>query len=174
MPRLKNLKHEKFAQLIASGKTLSDSYLEAGFLAKGRGAQVNNGSRLRNRPDVSARIEELVIQGARKAQVGAADVIQMLLEDRKLARELGQAGPAIRADELLGKAAGLFIDRRELRISVLDDLSPDQLDALRRAAIAEEMRRRGELGAAPAVRVIEAPPKMIEYARIDDDSERDS
>lgn len=50
-------------------------------------------------------------------------VLEMLISDRDLARELSQAGAAIRAAELLGKELGMFIERRATTadVTVHDD-----------------------------------------------------
>lgn len=56
MPPLASPKHEKFASLIASGKTASESYTSAGY--RGRGAEVS-GHRLLKNAKVRARIDEL-------------------------------------------------------------------------------------------------------------------
>jgi phage terminase small subunit len=57
---LTNRKHEIFAREIAAGEGLEASYLAAGY-KPGRSARFN-ASRLRNRPDVRKRIEELLEQ----------------------------------------------------------------------------------------------------------------
>jgi hypothetical protein len=52
----------------------------------------------------------------------------MLMEDRRLARETGQVGAAVRATELLGKQLGMFIERREQGSpGAFDELSDEQL-----------------------------------------------
>ena len=55
---LKNARHEKFAQLIASGKTATQAYKQAGYLAKGHGAETAASRLLRN-VEVLSRIDVL-------------------------------------------------------------------------------------------------------------------
>ena len=55
---LKNARHEKFAQLIAFGKTATQAYKQAGYLAKGHGAETAASRLLRN-VEVLSRIDVL-------------------------------------------------------------------------------------------------------------------
>ena len=43
--------------------------------------------------------------------IGENEFLQMLIDDRELARATGQAAAAVRAAELIGKAKGLLVDR---------------------------------------------------------------
>ena len=53
MPTLRNPRHEKFAQLVASGMTAQAAFTQAGYKAP------QNAPRLRNDELVAKRIEEL-------------------------------------------------------------------------------------------------------------------
>ena len=56
-------------------------------------------------------------------------MMEMLLADRELARQNGQAGAAIRAAELLGKELGMFVDRSDNKHSFekrFSQLPPDE------------------------------------------------
>lgn len=53
---LKNPRHEKFAQGVADGKSVTDAYRSAGFSPKGAG---QNGERLMKKDEISRRIEEI-------------------------------------------------------------------------------------------------------------------
>jgi phage terminase small subunit len=64
---LMNRKHEIFARELAAGEGLEASYLTAGY-KPGRSARFN-ASRLRNRPDVRQRVEELLQQFAEHTAV---------------------------------------------------------------------------------------------------------
>lgn len=59
MPELKNSKHEKFAQLIASGKTQDKAYVEAGYAAKSTKYARVKGCQLAKHHDIAERIGEL-------------------------------------------------------------------------------------------------------------------
>ena len=68
MPVLKNARHEKFAQSRASGRTIDDAYIDAGFKAN-RG----NAARLNANESVRKRIVEITSRVAEKAEWSAAD-----------------------------------------------------------------------------------------------------
>lgn len=81
----------------------------------------STGAMLLTQPNVKAKIQEYRAALMSKYEVSQGDVIRYLVEDRLLARELGQMGPAVRADELLGKRFGMWIDRSvDISISVTD------------------------------------------------------
>jgi hypothetical protein len=56
MPALKNIRHERFAQNVVSGLSLSTAYIAAGYKEAGASA---NAARLIRNPTVSSRIDEL-------------------------------------------------------------------------------------------------------------------
>lgn len=60
--RLQNIRHEKFAQLIASGAIASKAYEEAGFSPNGA---AQGAERLAGKPAVAERIEELRVDTER-------------------------------------------------------------------------------------------------------------
>src|SRR5262245_10865684 len=103
---LKNTKRELFAQGLAKGLNVDKAYTEAGF-APGRA----NASRLKQHPEVQARLTELLAAGAERAEVNAERVVQMLVAAHDQAVEAKQYGPAVRAAELLGRRHGMFVDK---------------------------------------------------------------
>jgi phage terminase small subunit len=64
MPTLRNPKHEKFAQLVASGLTAQAAFTQAGYPCP------QNAPRLRNNELVAKRIEEFQARNERKARDG--------------------------------------------------------------------------------------------------------
>jgi hypothetical protein len=106
MPILRNPKHEKFAQLLASGMMASAAYTEVGL----KGAQ--NAPRLRNNELVAKRIEELQARNERKAEMAAPtrdELIAILTEIVQAARtRLSEARPSdgLKAAEMLAKMCG--------------------------------------------------------------------
>ena len=56
MPTLKNIRHERFAQNVVSGLSLSAAYIAAGYKEPGASA---NGARLLRNENVAARVAEL-------------------------------------------------------------------------------------------------------------------
>ena len=144
MTPLLNPRHEQFARLVASGKSLPESFIAAGY------SQANAAScamRLSKKPEVRARIVELqesVTQAATtQAAIGRAWVLSGL---RKIA-ENGQSESArVRALELCGKELGMFAGPAEVPWDGdLSSLSDEQLHglakSLRKLADPEVVRR---------------------------------
>lgn len=73
MTVLKNARHERFAQELASGKSIDAAYVAAGY-SQNRG----NSARLNADERVRARVTEIQIEGAEKASVTVARVLQEL------------------------------------------------------------------------------------------------
>jgi phage terminase small subunit len=139
---LKNARWEKFAQEVALGKSATEAYLAAGFVTKSKVAKVN-AHKLRNRPEVDQRIDELmgwkeesnarakeiVIERMADKIAGTREwIIDRLVENVERAMQARQAtdgegnpvgefkydgGTANKALELLGKEVGMFVDRTE-------------------------------------------------------------
>jgi phage terminase small subunit len=74
MPPLDHPRHERFAQLVARGDRLKTAYDEAGYTANRAHAH-----RLKTREDVSGRIVELTLEGARRAEIDIARVLVELM-----------------------------------------------------------------------------------------------
>jgi Holliday junction resolvase len=78
MPVLKNSRHERFAQLRASGKTGCDAYREA-VSNKSKNPDVL-ASQLVGMPGVAERIEELKAESARKCSMTREEFVESLVE----------------------------------------------------------------------------------------------
>jgi phage terminase small subunit len=73
VPILRNARQEKFAQEVVKGRRLIDAYATAGY-ARGKSGP----SKLRHRPHVAARIDELLGRAAARAEVDAERVLREL------------------------------------------------------------------------------------------------
>lgn len=71
MPVLGNPRHELFAQAIASGKSASAAYVEAGYEPNR-----HNAARLSTNEHVADRVEELLLAGAKRAEVTVERVMR--------------------------------------------------------------------------------------------------
>ena len=106
MAFLRNPKHEKFAQLVASGMTAQAAFTQAGYLSP------QNAPRLRNNELVSKRIEELQVRNERKAEMAAMtrdDLIQILAETVQAVRSRlsdTRLADGLKAAEMLAKLCG--------------------------------------------------------------------
>lgn len=72
---LRHEKHERFAQLLAKGEKQHEAYLKAGY--RGGEAQA---SRLAARPEVVARIAELLERAAARTELSIASATDRLLK----------------------------------------------------------------------------------------------
>lgn len=70
---LKNAKHERFAQLLAKGKSATEAYALAGYEPN-----EGNAGRLNRNEQVQARVQELLAAGAEKAGVTVERVMAEL------------------------------------------------------------------------------------------------
>ena len=106
MLTLRNPKHEKFAQLVASGMTAQTAFTQAGYSAP------QNAPRLRSNELVAKKIEELQLRNQRKAEIAALsrdELIGILAEIVHAARRrLPEARTAdgLKAAEMLAKLCG--------------------------------------------------------------------
>jgi hypothetical protein len=119
MPALKNSRHEKFAQLLASGRSAKDAYSEAGFRPSD-----SNGAWLARKDEISSRVAELNLQALERERTTAAAAAeravitrQSLIEKVEAARlaamEAGQFSAAVAATKEIGVLAGIRIERSE-------------------------------------------------------------
>ena len=100
------------------------AYTRAGYSER---SARSAGGRLLRDPRMKAFIADLGIEAAERADLTIDSVIKNLREDRKDARAANQYGPAVRADELLGKYLAMFTDVNK-KVGV-DDIPPE--DAIR-------------------------------------------
>lgn len=106
---LKNARHERFAQAIATGKTVTEAYVIAGYKDND-----GNASKMAAKPEITGRVKEITGKGAELAQVTVASIIVELEEARALAAELDMPAPMIAASLGKAKVANLNPDRVEL------------------------------------------------------------
>lgn len=137
MPALRNPKHERAAQLLASGQTKADAYRGAGYSYKPASAH-----NLFNKPDMVARVAEIigdVVDAQRKGQERAIKKVEItvdwVLERLKFNAERALRGQPVldsmghhtgqftgkidgavanEALKLIGQHLGMFINRHEV------------------------------------------------------------
>lgn len=112
MAVLANNKHELFAQAVAKGENATAAYQGAGYAARGNSAEAS-ASRLLSDVKVQLRVTELQELSAIQVQLTVADIVEMLTEDRKLARDCEQSGSAVSASMGIAKLLGHLKDRVE-------------------------------------------------------------
>jgi hypothetical protein len=146
MAPLLNPRHEQFAQARARGAPASVAYAEAGYECNSADSVKAGAWRLGQDPAVVERIADLMALAARRMVLTIEHIEAMLMEERMLARQLGQVSAAIRALELLGKQRGMFVDRKKVEVTPFDGLDAT-LDAIAQAAADEADRRAGDADA---------------------------
>jgi hypothetical protein len=154
MPVLRNPRHERFAQLLAGGKTATDAYELAGYKRDD-----GNSSHLAKNEKITGRVQEIttdMFKRERATAAGAAEravitlhsLIEMAQEARKGAMEVGQFSAAVAATKEIGVLAGIRIERSERgapgEFDWLDKLSVDELRLLADGKLDIESYRQGD------------------------------
>ena len=133
MPVLRNPRHEKFAQLVSGGIKPTEAYVSLGYSRNGAPQSANN---LLNRTEVRERVNEILAAAAQStAQQVSFDhqrVLRRLDVLSRKAEDLGQVSAAVRAEELIGRARGLFVERSENVAIDLAKLNAAQQEQLER------------------------------------------
>jgi phage terminase small subunit len=140
LPSLKNPRHERFAQLLASGKTAKDAYEIAGYKPS-----ESNGAWLARKEEISNRVAEInnetlereratAAVAAERAVVTRQGLIEMAQAIRTAAMEARQFSAATAALKEIGVLSGIRIERSERgapgEFDWLDKLSVEELQAL--------------------------------------------
>ena len=124
MAVLDNPRHERFAQLVATGRNPAEAYVAAGYAGK---TAYTCGPRLLKVCSVRNRVRELqqtmahVFAG--QAAVDRQFVLRELRDNALAAKQNRQYSASNRALELLGKELGMFQDRNEDWLDWDGDLS---------------------------------------------------
>lgn len=173
---LKDVREERFAQLVAAGQHCETAYHECGWLGdKGNAMQMAIRSRVRDRIESlrQVRIEiqaEAALETAKKLKIDEEWIVSRLAENAQIAMgekpvkmrivqkqsgdvievEVTQREGAVanQALTLLGKNIGMWTEKLEIRAGGLDDLDDRQRQNLRIAVEQELASRAG--GADPA------------------------
>lgn len=126
---LNNPRHERFAELVATGHSPAQAYAAAGYEEK---TAYTCGPRLLKRPEVRSRVTELqqtVAQtSVRRVALNRERVLNRLSQLGHEAQCKGQFSAAVRCEELIGKELGMFVQRVWSWSGRLEDLDPEQLD----------------------------------------------
>jgi phage terminase small subunit len=110
-------KQIKFCQLVASGKTYTDAYMGAFDTISSGPIAGRKGSELMERPHVRAYIESLRAEIKKQVVDDGAITLKSHLAEieriKKLAEAEGKYETMLRAEELRGKAVGLYVAKTE-------------------------------------------------------------
>ena len=144
MPTLKNPRHEKFAQLVASGITAQAAFTQAGYNAP------QNAPRLRSNELVAKRIEELQERNERKAEMAALsrdELIGILAEIVHAARRRlpeTRTADGLKAAELLSKLCGYNEPERHVSTNVSISVDASLIQQLRAGYVEMSATRIGQ------------------------------
>jgi phage terminase small subunit len=119
MPQLRNCRHENFArELIEAqrhGRSQAEAYQRAGYKARLGSAEANAARLLGNaKAGVAQRVQELMLNGAKRAEVTVASLLAELEQAREGAATDRQFAAATGAIMAKAKLSGLLVDRVEV------------------------------------------------------------
>lgn len=108
-------KREKFAQGVASGMSQAEAY-RASFSTKNMKATTVNqaASRLMANSNILATVEKLRKPIVERVQITLESHLNRLRDLALAAESAEQYGAAIKAEELRGKASGIYVDKVDL------------------------------------------------------------
>jgi phage terminase small subunit len=117
MPAITNARHEKFAQELVKGVSVSDA-------CRAVGIDPRNGTRLMKNDEILRRVDELQERAAANVVISREWVLEQLIDNAAQAKQQGDIGPSNQALQLIGKEIGMFIDRSE-NVNINHDVSDE-------------------------------------------------
>ena len=129
MPVLANQRHEKFAQLLAEGKSASEAYVSAGYRANR-----HNAARLKSFESVRLRLLEIQTAGANRAEITLAGVLSELDQAIEIAKAKGQPNALVNAAQLRAKLGGLLVEKAQVEVTTEQYEPADAQEVLHRIA----------------------------------------
>jgi phage terminase small subunit len=115
-------KQRKFCELYAGSpeRPLSELSTEAGYA-------YNAGARLIRHPPIARYIKRLRQDLAPKYEVTFENHVRKLAEIRDIALQNGAYAAAVAAEKHRGAVAGLYVDRKEIKFGIVDQMSKDEV-----------------------------------------------
>ncbi len=109
-------KEEAFAVAVASGMNYSDAYRVAVKVRPTTKPETVNqeASKIMARPHVRTRVNDLRKPIAEKAMITLESHMERLKELAQIALDNGQVAAAIKAEELRGKASGIYVEKKQI------------------------------------------------------------
>jgi len=120
-------KHKKFCQLYIQGMSGAEAARRAGFTKHKYGAKAQGSALLRRNPLVANYIIDLLQKEQERAAVSMESHLTELSLLRDEARDSGQISSAISAEVSRGRAAGLYIEKKEVTVSKVETMSDEEL-----------------------------------------------
>ena len=121
-------KQEVFCQAIIAGSSQSDAYRSAYSTANMQSKTVNEEAcAIMKSPTIANRIAELRAPAVKKAGMTLESHLEDLQRLRNMAVKDKQYAAAITAETSRGRAAGFYVDKKEIRTGLIDGLDFEQL-----------------------------------------------
>lgn len=116
---------EKFCRIYATDDcTQTEAARRAGY---SEDHASGTACHLMKRPEILARIQEIKEELADVYAVTFEGHVRKLAQIRDMAMEAGQFAPAIQAERSRGQVAGFYIDRKEILMGKIDQMSRDEV-----------------------------------------------
>lgn len=133
-------KQEKFARLVASGKSQAEAYRQSYDTETTIDESVHQmASRVAADINVASRINEIRSQLDDEARVTLTEHLAELKRLRDKADRMDEMNACIKAEELRGKASGIYVTKTEIKADVsVQNISDEEL----KSKIAELMNAR--------------------------------
>ncbi len=120
-------KHKKFCRLYVQGLSAAKAARQAGFTTKMISSKVQGSAMIRKNPLVVNHIIELMTKERDRGSVTMNSHLTELSQLRDQAVDSGQLPAAISAEVSRGRAAGLYIEKKEITVSKIETLSNEEL-----------------------------------------------
>ena len=112
-------KQDKFARLVAEGKSLSEAYRLSYNAEKMKPETVNREAKaLIDDPKISTRVNEIREPIVERTQITLESHLKDLMMLRNMAVREKKIAAAIQAEVARGKAAGVAIDRSHIKLEI--------------------------------------------------------
>ena len=120
-------KHKKFCRLYVQGLSAAKAARQAGFTTNMISSKVQGSAMIRKNPLVVNHIIELMTKERDRSNVSMGSHLTELSHLRDQAIDSGQLPAAISAEVSRGRAAGLYVERKEVTVSKIETLSNEEL-----------------------------------------------
>ena len=119
---------EKFATIYATEElTQTEAALQAGYAESNAHAIASRMLNGRDYPQVLERVRQIKIELQSKFEVTFESHVRKLAQIRDDALQNGNFAAAVSAEKSRGQAAGLYIDRKEILMGKIDQMSRDEV-----------------------------------------------
>lgn len=120
-------RHKKFCSLYVQGMSGAEAARKSGFTKHKFGAKAQGSALLRRNPLIANHIIDLLRKEAERQNVSMESHLTELSRLRDEAVDSGQISSAISAEISRGKAAGLYIEKKEVTVNKVETMSDEEL-----------------------------------------------